>query len=73
MESLQSQNLWDLMLARQADLRKQAQREHLARMAEQRQPGLWQNLFRRRAQNPTLAPNPSATLELGSWPCSGHN
>jgi len=67
MEPLQSQILWKLMLDRQAEMRKEAQRLHIAKMAAKRQPSWWNGLFRRQAQaqTPTIALETSATPKLG--------
>jgi hypothetical protein len=65
MNSLHSQQMWDLMREHQAEMLKEAQREHLARMAQKPRASLWNSLFRRQAQSPTLTLETSATPELG--------
>ena len=65
MNHLHSQQMWELMHARQEEMRREAQREHLAKMVRQPQARGWKNPFRRQAQNLTLALNASATPELG--------
>jgi hypothetical protein len=65
MHSLQNQQMWDMMRAHQAEMLKEAQREHLARMAQQPQAHWWKPRFRRQAQSPTLVLETSATPELG--------
>jgi hypothetical protein len=68
MSSLQNQNMmWELVRATHDQMIKEAQREHLARMARAQKPGWLSNLFRRLApaQTPTVAINPNATPELG--------
>lgn len=65
MNTLHSQQMWELMQSRQAELIKEAQREHLAKLARQPQAGRWKNPFRRQAQHLTIALNASATPELG--------
>jgi hypothetical protein len=65
MNSLQNQQMWELMRAHQAEMRKEAQNEHLARMVAKPQASWLKNLFSRPAQTPTIALNPSATPELG--------
>ncbi len=57
--------MWDMMRAHQAELLKEAQNEHLARMVQQSQPGWLSNLFRREAQPSQPALNPNAAPELG--------
>jgi hypothetical protein len=65
MNSLHSQQMWDLMRERQAEMLKEAKREHLARMAQEPKAGWLSNPFRRQAQESAFALNPSATPELG--------
>ena len=68
MNSMHSQLGWDLLLERQKDMIKEAEREHLARMAHigQRPKANWfSNLFRGKEQNPAIALNQSASPELG--------
>ncbi len=65
MHSMQSQQMWDLMREHQAEMLKEAQREHLAHMAQQPRANVWNSLFRRQAQSPTLVLEASATPELG--------
>ena len=65
MNSLQSQQMWDLMRERQAEMLKEAQNEHLANLAKQPQANWLNNLFPRQAQSPAIWLNPSAAPELG--------
>ena len=65
MNSLHSQQMWDMMREHQAEMLKEAQNEHLARMAQQPRANWLNSLLRRQAQSPTLALNPSAAPELG--------
>ena len=53
------------MRERQMELLKQAQREHLAQMAQQPKENWLKNLFQREAHKPTIALSTSASPELG--------
>jgi hypothetical protein len=65
MQSLQSQQMWDMMRAHQAELLKEAQKEQLVRMVTPTQTSWLSNLFRRQAQPSALMLNTSVTAELG--------
>jgi hypothetical protein len=65
MNTLHSQQMWEMMRSHQEDMLKEAQLAHLAQMAKQPRASWWKNLLHRPAQSPTLALNPSATPELG--------
>lgn len=70
MNSLHNVQMWEMVSARQAELQKEAEREHLARLATQSQPKTnWvSKLLHRSTQTPTVANsvaiNTSATPEL---------
>ncbi len=64
MNTLHSQQQWELLRMHQEDMRVAAQREHLARMARNAQVNWWRRLLNRYVQKPTIALNPSATPEL---------
>jgi hypothetical protein len=61
MNSLHSQQMWELLRAHQEEMRQAAQREHLARMARQAQVSWWRRFLSRYAQKPTIVLTPSAT------------
>jgi hypothetical protein len=65
MEPLFNQQMWEIAKARHAEMIQEAQNVRLARLARESQPGWLSSLFRRQAQTPTLALEPSATPELG--------
>lgn len=65
MNSLNSQQMWELMHARQAEMIKEAQQEHLAKVAQASQKSGWRNFFRREVQKPAIVINTNATPELG--------
>lgn len=65
METLQSQIIWDVTRARQAEMLQEAKMAHLARMAQKPRQRWWNVIFRRQAPTPTLALKPSAAPELG--------
>ncbi len=64
MQLLNSQQQWDMMQNRQAELLKEAQEAHLARIAQGPQQPWWRSLFRRQSQSPTLTHEASVNLEL---------
>ena len=64
MNSLHSQQMWDLMRERQSEMLKEAQQAQLARLAKQSQSGSWKNLFQRQAQSPALVLEASASPKL---------
>lgn len=64
MNSLHSQQMWDLMRERQAELLREAKQVQLARLAKQSQSNSWKNPFQRQAQSPALVLETSASPEL---------
>jgi hypothetical protein len=64
MNSLQNIHTWEMVSARQAELIKEAQNEHLAKLAAKPKAAWLKKLFSRQAQTTTIALNPNATPEL---------
>jgi hypothetical protein len=64
MQLLHSQQQWELMRDHQADMLKEAQMAHLARMAEKPQKSWW-SVLRRQPKTPTLTLSTSVAPKLG--------
>jgi hypothetical protein len=64
MQLLHSQHQWELMRDHQAEMLKEAQMAHLARMAEKPQQSWWRST-RRQSQSPALTLETSVAPELG--------
>jgi hypothetical protein len=64
MNFLQSIQMWEMVSAHQAEMLKEAQKEHLAKMAAKPKAGWLKKLFSRQAKTPALALTPNATPEL---------
>ncbi len=68
MQTLHAQQIWELTLSHQANLRKEAKMAHLAhlaQMAEQPQQAWWKSIFNRQPEASVVVLETSATPELG--------
>lgn len=64
MNYLQNSQIWNTAQLHHANLLKEAKNVQMAKLVTKQEPSWWKNLFRRRAQAPTLILNTSAEPEL---------